>query len=51
MSERISQLTPLGKMKTTYPPKPWPTFNEWAKYIYEQQNPPTVKNKTKNNRV
>jgi len=28
-------------MKTTYPPKPWPTFNEWAKWIAEQKKTQT----------
>ena len=50
MFVRITQTKSI-KMKTTYPPKPWPTFNEWAKWIAKQQKPPTVKNKTKNNRV
>ena len=35
------------KMRTVYPPKPYLTFNEWAKFIAEQVEPPKVKKKSK----
>ena len=46
MSKHITQIKSV-KMKTTYPPKPWPTFNEWAKWIAEQKKTRKVKTNPK----